>query len=202
MYSFCAMYSFRMSFCSVPEIFFQSAPCCSATTRYMAHSTLAGELMVIDTVVFSRSRCRKTKSPCLPANRWRRRTCRLRLHCWRGRSRSPSAWAGRKRRRDRLPPCCNQIFVALIGFFRRRKAGELTHGPQFAAIAGGVDTTRVRSLAGMAEILVRMLFPVRGKVGGRVESLDGNSGDGGEAGGAIGIAIRAGIRANRLLRGF
>src|ERR1700716_3345972 len=55
MYSFCAMYSLRMSFCRVPEIFFQSAPCCSATTRYIAHSTEAGELMVIDTVVFSRS---------------------------------------------------------------------------------------------------------------------------------------------------
>ena len=55
MYSFCAMYSFRMSFCSVPEIFFQSAPCFSATTRYIAHNALAGELMVIETVVFSRS---------------------------------------------------------------------------------------------------------------------------------------------------
>src|SRR5208337_2288722 len=43
MYSFCAMYSLRMSFWMVPEIFFQSAPCFSATTRYMAQSTLAGE---------------------------------------------------------------------------------------------------------------------------------------------------------------
>ena len=55
MYSFCAMYSLRMSFWMVPEIFFQSAPCFSATTRYIAHSTDAGELMVIETVVFSRS---------------------------------------------------------------------------------------------------------------------------------------------------
>ena len=39
----------------MPEIFFQSAPCFSATTRYIAHSTDAGELMVIETVVFSRS---------------------------------------------------------------------------------------------------------------------------------------------------
>ena len=50
MYSFCAMYSFRMSFCSVPEIFFQSAPCFSATARYMAQMTAAGELMVIEVV--------------------------------------------------------------------------------------------------------------------------------------------------------
>ena len=55
MYSFCAMYSFRISFWIVPEILFQSAPCFSATTRYIAQSTEAGELMVIDTVVFSRS---------------------------------------------------------------------------------------------------------------------------------------------------
>ena len=42
MYSFCAMYSLRMSFWMVPETFFQSAPCFSATTRYMAHKTEAG----------------------------------------------------------------------------------------------------------------------------------------------------------------
>ncbi len=55
MYSFCAMYSLKMSFWMVPEIFFQSAPCFSATTRYIAHRIDAGELMVIETVVFSRS---------------------------------------------------------------------------------------------------------------------------------------------------
>ena len=37
MYSFCAMYSLRMSFCSVPEMRRQSTPCFSATARYMAH---------------------------------------------------------------------------------------------------------------------------------------------------------------------
>src|SRR3954465_240723 len=50
MYSFCAMYSLSMSFCSVPESFDQAAPCCSATARYIAHKTEAGELIVIDTV--------------------------------------------------------------------------------------------------------------------------------------------------------
>ena len=53
MYSFCAMYSFRMSFCSVPEIFFQSAPCFSATARYIAQITAAGELMVIEVVTLA-----------------------------------------------------------------------------------------------------------------------------------------------------
>src|SRR3984893_177128 len=50
MYSFCAMYSFRMSFCRVPDTFDQETPCCSGTARYMAHRIGAGELMVIETV--------------------------------------------------------------------------------------------------------------------------------------------------------
>src|SRR5260370_505783 len=54
MYSFCAIYSFKMSFWSVPEIFFQSAPCFSATARYIAQMTAAGELMVIEVVTFAR----------------------------------------------------------------------------------------------------------------------------------------------------
>src|SRR5688572_32177202 len=54
MYSFCAMYSLRMSFWSVPPIFFQSAPCFSATARYIASAIGAVELMVIETVTSSR----------------------------------------------------------------------------------------------------------------------------------------------------
>src|SRR6476620_11598733 len=54
MYSFWAMYSLRMSFCSVPEIFFQSAPSFSATTRYMAKRMGEVELMVMETVTSSR----------------------------------------------------------------------------------------------------------------------------------------------------
>src|SRR5256712_11872005 len=49
MYSFWAVYSLRMSFCSVPEIFFQSAPCFSATARDIASRIGAVGLMVIDT---------------------------------------------------------------------------------------------------------------------------------------------------------
>src|SRR5713226_3144285 len=54
MYSFCAMYCFKMSFWSVPEIFFQSAPCFSATAKYIAQMTAAGELIVIDVVTLAR----------------------------------------------------------------------------------------------------------------------------------------------------
>ena len=51
MYSFCAMNSLRMSFWIVPESVFQSAPCFSATARYIAKIIGAGELMVIDVVI-------------------------------------------------------------------------------------------------------------------------------------------------------
>ena len=51
MYSFCAMNSLRMSFWIVPDSVSQSAPCCSATTRYIAKIIAAGELIVIDVVM-------------------------------------------------------------------------------------------------------------------------------------------------------
>src|SRR5439155_24041893 len=47
-YSFCAMYSFKISFCVVPEIFVQAAPFFSAATRYIAQIIAAGELIVIE----------------------------------------------------------------------------------------------------------------------------------------------------------
>ena len=68
MYSFWAMNSLRMSFCSVPEIFFQSAPCCSATTRYIAKIIDAGELIVIDVVIFGSSSGMPSKSRSMSAS--------------------------------------------------------------------------------------------------------------------------------------
>ena len=66
MYSFCAMNSLRMSFWIVPDSCFQSAPCCSATARYIAKIIGAGELMVID-VVMSPSGM-PSKSPSMSAS--------------------------------------------------------------------------------------------------------------------------------------
>ena len=43
-----------------------------------------------------------------------------------------------------------QILVALVRFFRRSEAGELAHGPQLAAIAGGMNAAGERRLAGVA----------------------------------------------------
>ena len=49
--SFCAMYSLRMSFCSVPPSFERSIPRCSAAAMYIAQIGAAGELIVIDVVI-------------------------------------------------------------------------------------------------------------------------------------------------------
>ena len=61
-HSFCAMYSFKMSFCKVPRSFLKRTPCRSATTRYIANNTIAGPLMVIDTLTRSKGMSRKSVS--------------------------------------------------------------------------------------------------------------------------------------------
>ena len=43
-----ATYSLSTSFCAVPEIFARGTPCLSATATYIATSTGAGALIVID----------------------------------------------------------------------------------------------------------------------------------------------------------
>ena len=90
-----------------------------------------------------------------------------------------------------------QVLVALVGFLRRSEAGELAHGVQLAAIAGGVNAAGVRRLAGIAEIGV--VFPVFGQVGLGVKAANGVAGDGGVAGVAMLVEIGAGGRANGLL---
>src|SRR5579884_3160621 len=77
MYSFCAMYSLRMSFWIVPEMCFRFVPLFSAATRYMAQIIAAGEFMVIEFETISRgspARCvsmsviEDTDTPQLPTS--------------------------------------------------------------------------------------------------------------------------------------
>ena len=53
--SFCAWYSFKMSFCNVPPRRARLMPAFSAWATYIAKITAAGELIVIDVVVVPRS---------------------------------------------------------------------------------------------------------------------------------------------------
>src|SRR5438445_605272 len=48
--SFCAIYSLRMSFCSVPPSFSIATPCFSAAAMYIAQMAGAGLLIVIEVV--------------------------------------------------------------------------------------------------------------------------------------------------------
>ena len=47
-----------------------------------------------------------------------------------------------------------QIFVAAVGFFGVAHAGVLAHGPEAAAVHGGLDAAGVGILAGIAEVAV------------------------------------------------
>ena len=146
MYSFCAMNSLRMSFWIVPDSFCQSAPCFSATTRYIAKIIAAGELIVIDVVMsasempsnsVSMSASDATLTPHFPT------------------SPSDSSWSGSRpisvgRSKATLrpvPPAREQRLVALVGVFRRPEPGELPHRPELAAVAGGMDAAGVREHA-------------------------------------------------------
>ena len=55
MNSFCAWYSLRMSFCSVPPRSARATPDFSAAATYIASRIAAGELIVIDVVTALRS---------------------------------------------------------------------------------------------------------------------------------------------------
>ena len=102
-----------------------------------------------------------------------------------------------ERDRESATTVFEQIFVALVGFFGRREAREHAHGPQLAAIAGGMNAARVRRLSGIAEVFV--VVPISGKVGLRIETSNGNVGNSAEAGVAVFVEISTGGRADRFL---
>ena len=63
-----------------------------------------------------------------------------------------------------------QVFEAGVGLFGGSKAGEHTHCPQFASIAGGVDAPGKGILAGQVDVF-QIVF--RGCILRRVQPLDG-----------------------------
>ena len=145
MNSFWAMNSLRMSFWIVPESVCQSAPRCSATTRYIAKIIAAGELIVIDVVMAPRSMPveqrlhvgqRRDADAALADFAERQLVIGIAAHQRRQIERDAQAGAAG---RQQLP-------VARVGLLRRAEPGELPHRPQLAAVAGGVDAARVREL--------------------------------------------------------
>src|SRR6185437_10501448 len=157
MYSFCAMYSLRMSFWMVPEIFFQSAPCFSATTRYMAHSTEAGELMVMETVVFS---VNAGEEGFHVLERINGHAALAHFAFAAGMVGVIAHQCGQvEGHRKAASAVLQQVLVAQVGFLRGSEAGKLAHGPKLAAVAGGMNAPGEGLLAGIAQIFfVRPVF--------------------------------------------
>ena len=154
MYSFCAMNSLRMSFWIVPDSACHDTPCRSATTRYIANTIAAGELMVIDVVTSpsgmpaksdSMSASDTTETPHFPT------------------SPAASGWSGSRPIRvgrskatlRPVPPAASRCRYRRVGLVRRPESGELPHRPELAAVAGLVDAARVREGAGIARGLWR-----------------------------------------------
>ena len=146
MYSFWAMNSLRMSFWIVPEIVCQSAPCFSATTRYIAKIIGAGELIVIDVVMSAERDAveqplhvgqRRDVDAALPHLAERQRMIGVAAHQRRQVEGDAQAGAAGG----------DQFLVAGVGLLGRAEAGELPHRPQLAAVAGGVDAADVGELA-------------------------------------------------------
>ncbi len=77
----------------------------------------------------------------------------------------------------------NQILITLVGFLRRPKPRKLSHRPQLAAVAGGVNAANVRELARVADlsVVVDPLHILR-----RIQPLDRPPGNCRERSGALG----------------
>ncbi len=151
MYSFCAMNSLRMSFWIVPDSVCQSAPCFSATTRYIAKIIDAGELIVIDVVMSASVMPSKSRSmsasetmltPHFPTSPKRQLVVGVAAH------------ERREVEGDAQPRAAGgeQRLVARVGLFRRPEPGKLPHRPELAAIARRVNAARVGEDAGMVEV--------------------------------------------------
>ena len=80
--------------------------------------------------------------------------------------------------RETRLPLLEQVLEAGVGLFGGAEAGEHAHGPQAAAMQGGVHPARVGILAGEAQ--VGQVVEV-GEVEGGVQPLDGFGGGGDEA---------------------
>ena len=157
----------------MPDSVRQSAPCCSATTRYIAKIIAAGELIVIDVVMspsgmpsnsVSMSASDATLTPHFPTSPSDSGWSRIAAH--QRRQIEGDAQAGAAGGEQRL--------VARVGVFRRAEPRKLPHRPQLAAVAGGVDAARVRKLAGIAQ--VARVVHVRDALGG-VQAIDRAPGD-------------------------
>jgi hypothetical protein len=176
-HSFWAMYSLRMSVWRVPSRTFQDTPCFSAAARKKAKRIAAGPEIVIEVVMSPRG---------MPSNSVSKST-RESVATPQRRVRvvgiAPHQRGHVEGDREAPAPLPQEVLVAPVRLLGRPEAGELPHRPQASAVHRGVDPTRVRVLAGVAEVPI--VVEVR-DVLGRVEGLDGFARDRLEVGVALG----------------
>ncbi len=151
MYSFCAMYSFRMSFCSVPDMRDQSTPCFSADRQIHGPDDRRGRVdghrngdvaerdaAEQDLHVFERA----DGDAALAHFAFGSRVIGIVTH---------ERWQIESDREAGLA-LAQQIKIAAVGFLGRGEARELAHGPELAAIHVAMDAAGVRELAGRRDV--------------------------------------------------
>ena len=147
------MYSFRMSFCTVPrELAACPRPASCATAMYSASRIAAVALIVIEVETFVQVDSVEQPLHVFDANRSPRRLCRLRPAQADGPSPDPIC-VGRSNATLRARRAlAQQIFVALVRLLGVAHAGVLPHRPQPAAIHGRLHAAGVRKLSGLAQL--------------------------------------------------
>ena len=138
MYSFCAMYSFRMSFCRVPVSVVQSAPCRSATTRIHGQDHRGrrvdrhrgADVLQPDPVEQTLHVGKRGNADAALAD-FATRQGMVGIAPHQGRQVEGDTETG--------APGRQQFLVTPVGVRRRSESGKLPHGPEFAAVPVGVD---------------------------------------------------------------
>src|SRR5579885_2328593 len=149
MYSFCAMYSLRMSFWIVPEMCFQFVPLFSAATRYMAQIIAAGELMVIEVETRFHVGERGDGDAALAYFAFGERMVGIIAH--KRRQVEGDGKAGLA--------LFQKIMEALVGVLRAAKARKLPHRPELAPVHRTVNPASVRVGAGIAKVALVTEIP-------------------------------------------
>ncbi len=185
-HSFCAMYSLKMSVCSVPLRPPRSTPCRSAATRYMQNTGTAGPEMVIDVVTspsgMSANRVSMSAALSMATPQWPTSPEAVRVV-------GVAAHEGRHVEGDReaAAPALEDHLVALVGLHGVAEPGELADGPRPPAVARRIQAARERVLPRPADPLEAVPLLVGGRLGDAVQPravdrLHGVAGEGGEVG--------------------
>ena len=151
MYSFCAMYSFRMSFCSVPEMRLQSDALRLGNGEVHGPDDGRGRIDGHGNGHIAQRDALKQRFHI--GERGNRHAA---LADFAQRLRIVGIVAHQRWKIERYgQPClalCKKITVARVGLFGCSEARELAHGPQLPPVHGFVNATCIGKLAGFFKL--------------------------------------------------